>query len=381
MSTTQNMQAGKIDIEKTVEKVNDALKPIICIIIAIILVLVIVMVYHHFKVHHPKPAKEATGEEPKNEAFARLVNQRMILNGEDPQVHYRKAPRGDRIGQTYWSRFKTNEDRTGKVLKVFNDQYKKKFGVDSCEFIVKRIAGVMADKEITEVINKQTQKVEDVVVTEKGSDVIDTKFEVTEDKKIIATEPIIEPTTHQVIAKPSEIVAEVPKEVEVPTPAPENHVAPAEVATPPAPETEVIKPVEKVETTVAEVIPESTLAPVAPEVDPNEKLIEPPKAEEVAKPMEVELPEGAEETIIPPTIDTTGMIHDNGNVVTETAEVAAVAKEQWTPVRGLNTKSFQQLSWGSAQLNSNAFSLNTPKPTLSLEAYGRLDYQKKKFFN
>ena len=97
--------------------------------------------------------------------------------------------------------------------------------------------------------------------------------------------------------------------------------------------------------------------------------------------MEVELPEGAEETIIPPTIDTTGMIHDNGNVVTETAEVAAVAKEQWTPVRGLNTKSFQQLSWGSAQLNSNAFSLNTPKPTLSLEAYGRLDYQKKKFFN
>jgi hypothetical protein len=379
------MNAGGIDIEKSVEKVNDALKPIVCILIAVILIIVIVMVYHHFKVHHPKlPLAAAnTAETPKNEAFARLVNQRMIMNGEDPSVHYRKAPRGDRIGQTYWSRFKTNEDRTGKVLKVFNDQYKKKFGVDSCEFIVKRIAGVMADKEITEVINKQTQKVEDVVVTEKGSDVIDTKFEVTEDKKIIATEPIIEPTTHQVIAKPSEIVAEVPKEVEVPAPAPENHVAPAEVATTPAPETQVIKPVEHVETTVAEVIPESTQAPVvpAPEVDPNEQLIEPPKAEEVAKPMAVELPEGAEETIVPPTIDTTGMIHDNGNVVTETAEVAAVAKEQWTPVRGLNTKSFQQLSWGSAQLNSNAFSINTPKPTLSLEAYGRLDYQKKKFLN
>lgn len=354
MSSTVNGAGLKENIETGIAKTNNFLKPVLCIMVAFILVMVIIMVYHHFSVHHPKVVLPKEEEQPpKQEGFARLVNQQMLREGHDYSVHSRIAPRSDRIGNTYWNRFKTNVDMTGKVLKAFNDQYKKKFGMDSCKFITDRIAKYMEGKEVTEVVNKQTQKVEDVVITEKGSDIIDTKVEITEDHKIVATEPIVEPTTQEVIAEEKEVIGEVAPEVEVPASTPENHVA---------------EPVAEEQKT-------STSSST------EQKLVEPTKAEDVVSPAEVSNPDGYEKDETVPTVDTTGVVPSEVAAAEGAAAQQTPAQtEQWTPSRALNKHAFAQLTWNSSAMNSNAFSLDTPKPKFSTEAYGRMDYQKRNFF-
>lgn len=189
---------------KTVSKKLDMYVGIMVFAILAIIVVVIICEYRKTKVTQ--------------ENFSKLVNRQMVLRGVGVKSSYDRAPRSDRNDASFWGTLNDSSiDRTGHVLNLFATQYKKKVGGEVCESINQRVAKYLGQKDVTEVIDKQTNSIEDVVITEKGSDVIDTKVEVipvqpatpTETPKVevVAKETIVDEITHEKIADQGEKIA------------------------------------------------------------------------------------------------------------------------------------------------------------------------------
>ena len=189
---------------KTVSKKLDVYVGIMVFAILAIIVVVIICEYRKAKVTQ--------------ENFSKLVNRQMVLRGVGVKSSYDRAPRSDRNDSTFWATLTDSSiDRTGHVLNLFSTQYKKKVGGEICESINQRVAKYLGQKDVTEVIDKASNSIEDVVITEKGSDVIDTKVEVipvqpttpTETPKVevVATETILDDVTHEKIADKGEKIA------------------------------------------------------------------------------------------------------------------------------------------------------------------------------
>ena len=189
---------------KTVSKKLDVYVGIMVFAILAIIVVVIICEYRKAKVTQ--------------ENFSKLVNRQMVLRGVGVKSSYDRAPRSDRNDSTFWATLTdTSIDRTGHVLNLFSTQYKKKVGGEICESINQRVAKYLGQKDVTEVIDKASNSIEDVVITEKGSDVIDTKVEVipvqpttpaeTPKVEVVAKETILDDVTHEKIADKGEKIA------------------------------------------------------------------------------------------------------------------------------------------------------------------------------
>lgn len=193
---------------KTVSKKLDVYVGIMVFAILAIIVVVIICEYRKAKVTQ--------------ENFSKLVNRQMVLRGVGVKSSYDRAPRSDRNDSSFWGSLTDSSfDRTGHVLNLFTTQYKKKVGGEVCESINQRVAKYLGQKDVTEVIDKQTNSIEDVVITEKGSDVIDTKVEVipvqpsaaaiagaeTPKVEVVAKETIVDEVTHEKIADEGEKIA------------------------------------------------------------------------------------------------------------------------------------------------------------------------------
>jgi hypothetical protein len=313
---------------KTVSKKLDVYVGIMVFAILAIIVVVIICEYRKAKVTQ--------------ENFSKLVNRQMVLRGVGVKSSYDRAPRSDRNDSTFWATLTdTSIDRTGHVLNLFSTQYKKKVGGEICESINQRVAKYLGQKDVTEVIDKASNSIEDVVITEKGSDVIDTKVEVipvqpatpaeTPKVEVVAKETILDDVTHEKIADKGEKIALIDLgRVEE-----ESGAAGIEGS--------VISNAKPVSESVAE----SVAAAVAPTVATPTPAVVPAAPVEETK---VAVPESitAQDKIEPTAQEqTVGLEEAMINAKEEPTATAPLSTglESFQHARGMSTKQFEGLQW------------------------------------
>lgn len=317
---------------KTVSKKLDVYVGIMVFAILAIIVVVIICEYRKAKVTQ--------------ENFSKLVNRQMVLRGVGVKSSYDRAPRSDRNDSTFWATLTdTSIDRTGHVLNLFSTQYKKKVGGEICESINQRVAKYLGQKDVTEVIDKASNSIEDVVITEKGSDVIDTKVEVipvqpstpaeTPKVEVVAKETILDDVTHEKIADKGEKIALIDLgRVEE-----ESGAAGIEGS--------VISNAKPVSESVAESVAAAVAPAIAPTVTNAAPVVVPAAPIEETK---VAVPESitAQDKIEPTAQEqTVGLEEAMINAKEEPTATAPLSTglESFQHARGMSTKQFEGLQW------------------------------------
>ena len=295
---------GKIEIIENVKnkaaEISLAFNAYLALMVFIILIIVIVMLYKFNKQFNTKVS----------ETFSKLTNRQLIMaNAQVSGTPYRFAPRSDRIG-TYWNKLHPEGDIVRKTLQIYANQYIKQIPNGDIAVINEKIGNYLANKEVKEVINTETKKVEDIVVTEPKSNKIDPKITVTENGELVAKEVILDPATHQVAAEPGETIAKI----------------------------EESQPVsESVESSSTQSVQTPTGQP-APEA--------PPKYETPEGMTEGQEQAPAEQNFDTSEVDTIEKQADGTAPLTTDQPVTTT--ESWAPSRGLNRKAFDHLNWKDA---------------------------------